>query len=373
MSKKKTLYIIYSEFFIYEQNKISIGGIQNYILGLIEVFHIKYNIKIIQKSNQFFKKEFKDYTVQGFKIKKNHNLGNQLYNNIKSNLNDEDYIIWASDRIACKTNHNKTVSIQHGITFDFLDYENIKIGNILKKSLLLSVTYRFFQYLSAVKFFLRSKTVVCVDYNFLNWIRTILPRSYTNRAVVIPNFTKIPNLNVQKDTTSINILFARRFVAYRGVFVLCEVVKAILSKYDNVNFGIYGEGVLNDYIKKELGDFNNVTISSFNFDEAIDVSLNYDISIVPSLASEGTSLSLLESMACGCVPIASNIGGMTNILIDGFNGFLVNPTATDFVKKIEYLINNPDELLSLSKNARETSVKSFSFRKWKMEWEQVLK
>lgn len=373
MSKKKTLYIIYSEFFIFSKNKISIGGIQNYILGLVEVFHNKYNVKIIQKSDQNFIKEFKHYTVQGFKIKKNQKLGKQLFKNIESKLNNEDYIIWASDRIASKTKHTKSVAIQHGITFDFLDYKNITIGKILKKSLLLSISYRFLQYLSAVKSFLRSKTIVCVDYNFLNWIRTILPRSYTNRAIVIPNYTKIPELNVQKDTNAIHILFARRFVEYRGVFELCEVVKAILNKYDNVNFGIYGEGALKEYIYKELGDFNNVTISSFNSNEAIEISLKYHISIVPSLASEGTSLSLLESMASSCVPIASNIGGMTNILIDNFNGFLVNPTANDFIKKIEYLLDNPDELKSISKNARKTAEKSFSFKKWKNEWEQVLK
>ena len=50
-----------------------------------------------------------------------------------------------------------------------------------------------------------------------------------------------------------------------------------------------------------------------------------DISIIPTLHSEGTSFTCLESMASQLPIIASNVGGLGNLIIDGFNGILINP------------------------------------------------
>lgn len=368
---KPNLYIIYSLFYTKNGEDIIIGGIQNYILGLIEVFHQDFNIKIIQKSSKNFKIESDKYNVYGFKLKGN-KVGKELHDNIRFELKENDYLVWASDRISCKTKHKKTISIQHGITFDFIDYQNIKIGKILKKSLLLSIVYRQFQYFNAIRFFLNSSKVVCVDYNFLNWVRTILPRKLTQRAFVITNYSKIPDLKLTK-SNDIKILFARRFVDYRGVYLMVELVKQISKKYDNVSFGIYGEGPLEKYIQQELGGYDNVLISKFSTKDSTKIPLEYNISIIPTIASEGTSLSLIESMACGCVPIASNVGGMTNVVLDSYNGFLVNPDSTEFINKLEYLILNPQELNRMSINSRETIIHSFSFKKWKNEWLEVFK
>lgn len=375
MSKlvKSNLYIIYSKFYSEEGGHIVIGGIQNYILGLVDVFHEKFNIKIIQSASINFEIKEKKYIVYGFKLNRG-KVAKQLYHKIYNNLNKTDFLIWASDRISYKSKHKNTIAIQHGITFDFIDYQNIKFGVLLEKNLILSILYRQFQYISAIRYFLNSKNVVCVDFNFLNWVRTILPRKLTSRATVITNYSKIPKkINNYKNNKNINILFARRFVEYRGVYLMVETVKSISKKYNNIQFGIYGEGPLEGYIKNELASFENVVISRFTSEKNIEIPLDYQIAIVPTIASEGTSLSLLEAMACGCVTIASNVGGMTNIILNAYNGFLVKPDSKDFERKIEFLIKNPDEIRRISDNAINTIKHSFSYFKWKNEWEQVFK
>lgn len=366
---KPNLYIIYSQFYSKEGDNILIGGIQNYILGLVDVFHKNFNIKIIQSASNNFTITKKKYKVYGFKLKKG-KLAKQLYYKISGNLNNTDYLIWASDRISYKSKHQNTISIQHGITFDFIDYKNIKFAKILQKSLLFSIMYRQLQYISAVRYFLNSTNVVCVDYNFLNWVRTILPRRLTQKTTVITNYSKIPK-DTDNNNKILKILFARRFVEYRGVYIIVEIVKSISKKYNNIQFGIYGEGPLEEYIRSQLASFDNVVISSFGPEKNIIIPLDYQIAIIPTIGSEGTSLSLIESMACGCVPIASNVGGMTNILLDNYNGFLVNPDSNEFERKIEFLIANPNEVDRMSKNAKNTIKHSFSFSKWRTEWEQV--
>ena len=206
INNKTSIYIIYSNFLDDEGQKHVIGGIQQYIFGLINVFHKDFSIKVIQKAKTSFYKKFDEYDVYAFDVSKN-KIAKELYYKIKDEINPSDYIIWASDRISAKINHKNTISIQHGITFDFLDYKSIRLGNLIKSSLALSILYRLFQYGSAITYFLKTPQVVCVDYNFLNWIRTILPRTITDRAVVIPNFSKIPNAyNKTRENKNISIL-----------------------------------------------------------------------------------------------------------------------------------------------------------------------
>jgi glycosyltransferase involved in cell wall biosynthesis len=371
-NQKPRIYIIYSLFLTIEGERMVIGGIQKYILGLVKVFHQKFNIIIVQKAKTNFEKEFETHKVLGFITRNEKKIGKELFFEIKTIIKPSDYIIWATDRISTKIKHKNVLAIQHGITFDFIDYNNIKLGKLLKKSLPLSILYRVFQQINAVKYFLRSDKIVCVDYNFLNWIRTILPRNLTKRAVVIPNYSEIPELIPTSKSNTLKILFARRFVNYRGVYILSEIIENYSKIGQEIEFGIYGEGPLEEFLKEKFLNFKNVTISSYDTENTLEILKTYDISLIPTIGSEGTSLSLLESMACGCVPIASNIGGMTNVIIDGYNGFLVNPIAKDFCEKIDYLINNKIEIEMLSNNARVSVEHGFSFQVWKSKWQQVL-
>jgi glycosyltransferase involved in cell wall biosynthesis len=66
-------------------------------------------------------------------------------------------------------------------------------------------------------------------------------------------------------------------------------------------------------------------------------------SITPSLWAETFGLTLLESFACNKPVIASNIGGMTEIIIDKLNGFLIKPSDVGELKeKVIFLNNNRD-------------------------------
>ena len=376
MSKKEkpTMYILYPLFLDEKGEEFIIGGIQQYILGLINTFKNDFTIVIVQKAKFNFCKKFDDYIVKGSFLSKK-NIGKELYKTIAKNIKKDDFIIWATDRISIKTKQINTISIQHGITFDFIDYNNIKFGRLLKKSLTLSILYRILQQYSAIKFFLRTPKVVCVDYNFLNWARIILPRNITDRAIVIPNFSKLPDKSkrLDKEKKDIKILFARRFVEYRGVFILSEIIEHFLKNNSNVYFGIYGEGPLESFLKEKFDKFENIKISSYKAEDSQKIQLEYDISLIPTYGSEGTSLSLLESMSCGCVPIASNIGGMTNVVIDRYNGFLVDPIAADFIDKIEYLIDNPNEINRISEAARNSIEYGFLFHQWQERWKKIIK
>ena len=78
-------------------------------------------------------------------------------------------------------------------------------------------------------------------------------------------------------------------------------------------------------------------------------------------------------MSAQCAVIASNVGGMTNIILDNYNGLMVNAgDAEDLYLAIKRLLDNIDDRRRLSLKAYETVKLAFSYERWVEKWTQVL-
>ncbi|WP_343643724.1 glycosyltransferase family 4 protein [Chryseobacterium sp.] len=352
--------------------QITVGGIQNYLIGLgTALKNAGYEVVIYQGADENFVSEYKGITIIGKKNNLKESLKKQtkdVFNQVNDKISVDDIIVFGTDKIAFKLKgYSKTISIQHGISFDYISYN--AFPGFFKKNIV-GIFYKLLQCYKNAKDFLICKNVVCVDYNFTNWIRTILPRNYSENTVVIPNYattSKEISIN-QISGDKIKILFARRFEMMRGVHILIDIVKNITAKYDNVEFTICGEGPLKNELIKEIGSFANVNITKYGIGESEQFNLQHHITLVPTYGSEGTSFSLLEGMAAGAVPIVSNVGGMTNIILDDYNGYIMNPDSKAFIEKISFLIENPDTLKRISEKAKETVEYSFNEQKWRINW-----
>ena len=85
-----------------------------------------------------------------------------------------------------------------------------------------------------------------------------------------------------------------------------------------------------------------------------------DVFVQPSREPEGFSLMLIEAMASGAVPIATNIGGTLDIVRDGENGFLFVPNDVTnlamLIQKTRQGINFPRVIEQAVQSAREVNV-----------------
>jgi glycosyltransferase involved in cell wall biosynthesis len=78
-----------------------------------------------------------------------------------------------------------------------------------------------------------------------------------------------------------------------------------------------------------------------------------DIFVLPS-HSEALSNSLMEAMAIGCVPVASNVGGNPELVEDGVNGFLFEKgNVMELADRLERLIESPPLRNRFAKTSRE--------------------
>ena len=127
------------------------------------------------------------------------------------------------------------------------------------------------------------------------------------------------------------------------------------------------------YLKEKLGKWSGaVRFITYKSDESISIHEKCDIAVVPTIGYEGTSLSLLEAMACKCAVICTNVGGMTNVVIDHYNGLMINPNSNQLFYAIEELIENAELRAALAEKGYETVSKAFSLDKWKNKWEMII-
>jgi spore coat protein SA len=90
-----------------------------------------------------------------------------------------------------------------------------------------------------------------------------------------------------------------------------------------------------------------------------------DIVIVPSIGKEAFGLVNIEAMACGIPVIATNNGGMPEIIQHGDTGFLINPkdAVNELAAYLDKLLSNPAFLKEMGENSVLNVKKNFTWEK----------
>ena len=366
----------------FDKNVVSrkIGGVETYLLNLSRLFNrLGHKVTIYQEANKNCNVDFEGIhikavkTLQAKEVDRKQHLYKVLLKDYDKN---NDLLIYGADHYSVKTNISRSLSIQHGIGWDLpSSYLTRKrffkdgVGAWLKK---------IQGNLNGFNNSRNSGHLVCVDYNFVNWLRTIYPYSVDDSMTVIPNFTKeIANdseIKIKSGKKSLSVLFARRFTDYRGTRVFSQAISELLLEFKDITITFAGDGNDYSFLYDMWGDNKQVKFIKYNSDDSLNIHLEHDIAVIPSVASEGTSISLAEAMAAGCIPIATNVGGMTNMIINGFNGYICKPTASGIYNTLRRaLLLEKAEKKEIIINAYSTAKASFTRERWENDWKSVLK
>lgn len=357
--------IFYVRYYKEDGSQLSIGGIESYITQLtILAKKIGYESRVFQFGNEEFTKNTDYAKVYAVVKKKNYDF-KLLYNKALSMRDGSNkYIsIIANDELIPSFKVPNSIVIQHGIGFDYVTERKLPDALLFAYN-----TYTAFKRVWAMN---KVDEAVCVDNNYICWYRTQRPK---NRVKLTPilNFTEIGPSNVVKDRDFVNIVFARRFVKIRGTRLFAPVAKRLLEEYPNVKITFAGGGPDEDYLRSTIGTNSRVEYTTYKSSESLKFHEKFDIAVVPTLYSEGTSLSLLEAMSAHCAVVCTNIGGMTNIILDGYNGLMVTPDSDEIYNAVVSLVENENLRNDIANKAYETVSRSFSLEKWQKEWTKVL-
>jgi glycosyltransferase involved in cell wall biosynthesis len=145
---------------------------------------------------------------------------------------------------------------------------------------------------------------------------------------------------------------------------LLRAVQMVVRQEPKVTFLLVGHGRLQPAVKAQAQELNiteNVIFTGFRTD-APRLMAAGDLSVLSS-QFEGLPISLLEAMALGRPVVATNVGGVSEVVTDGVEGFLVDPLdPAQLADKILALLRDPELRQRLSENARRRVREKFSIQ-----------
>jgi len=154
-----------------------------------------------------------------------------------------------------------------------------------------------------------------------------------------------------------------RLTAIKGQKYLIEAAKKMLAKQPETVFVFLGDGELMDELKMlatNLGIKDKVRFLGWRPDVA-EVMSTFDVFVLPSL-NEGMGKVLVEAMALGKPIIASNIGGITDLVIHEENGFLVPHADADAIaRSIKSLYCHPAKRKEMGGNGKRKALEYNSY------------
>jgi len=165
----------------------------------------------------------------------------------------------------------------------------------------------------------------------------------------------------KKDNIRIVIGFISKVIALKGWFVFADAMKQLKDLGIPFKAIVGGQQGGNEIkILQEYNLINEVDfVGMIDYKELPKYYSAMDIFIFPTLMEESLGLVALEAMANGTPVIASNIGAISDYLIDGKNGFFFKKgNVDDLILKIkEYYYSDIDDKALFSHNARKTALK----------------
>ncbi len=151
---------------------------------------------------------------------------------------------------------------------------------------------------------------------------------------------------------------AGRFAAVKGHRYLIEAAVSIAEARPDTTFVFLGSGELLEELQnmaEKLGLKENVKFPGWRADVAEVMSV-FDLFVLPSL-NEGMGRVLVEAMALGKPVVASDVGGIPDLIIHGKNGYLVPPgDALSLSAAIGDLIEDPEKGRKMGENGKKRAV-----------------
>jgi glycosyltransferase involved in cell wall biosynthesis len=190
------------------------------------------------------------------------------------------------------------------------------------------------------------------------------------------DFTKF---HIQKNLNERNRIvgYVGRLCEVKGVFNFIKAIILLSKEKIEATFWIGGTGELYTKIERFISDNklgDQVTLAGWITHDKLPRILNeLKLLVLPSY-SEGLPNILLEAMACGTPVLATPVGAIPDIIKDGETGFLLKSNNPKHIAdKIIELLNKPELLEKVSKNAYNYVRENFSYEKTLESWRKIIR
>ena len=204
-------------------------------------------------------------------------------------------------------------------------------------------------------------------------------KGYKDKIVIIPNginIEEVTTVHTQEESRNMLglpvdapiILFFGSLVRYKGPDVLLKAFKTVKKEFPMVKLIFAGRGEMFDELSNQalkLDLVNDVIFTGFVEEDKKPLYFKAaDIFCLPSTTmAESFGIVNLEAMASGIPIVASNLGGIPDIVKHGVNGLLAEPgNDQNLADALSYLLKNEKLRNKMGITGKEF-VKEYSWQK----------
>lgn len=182
-----------------------------------------------------------------------------------------------------------------------------------------------------------------------------------------PIHTVTPRLEVKKTKSDIRkeIGVSGKIVSYAGKLSIGKGTNYFLDMVKilkDVNFLVAGTGPLKEDFIKASNEYENlIYFGRISHEKVLEMYKASDIVCSTSVWPEPLSRVPIEAISVGTPCIATDVGGTSEIIDDGINGFLIPPNSVDdLVKRVNILLSNKKLRQKFVKKGKLKIEKEFS-------------
>lgn len=182
-------------------------------------------------------------------------------------------------------------------------------------------------------------------------------RKYKHKFTLKYNFIKDPS-ETPYTTSDRYVMYIGRLTEEKGIHVLLKTFAA-----NSIPLKIIGDGALKEMVQTFCKTHSHVQYLGFKSkQEVLELVGKSSALIFPSLWFEGMPLTIVEALSTGTPVIASEMGAMKEMVINGVNGFTFHPgDPDDLNKKLQQLMQkNEQEIKAMRAMVMQDFKKRFS-------------
>jgi glycosyltransferase involved in cell wall biosynthesis len=145
-------------------------------------------------------------------------------------------------------------------------------------------------------------------------------------------------------------LFIGRLAEGKGIGTLLRAWERLGQQ---LPLKIAGDGPMSEFVRKQAPSLNIEYLGRCSSAQVVELLKNATLLIFPSLWYEGQPMTIIEAMACATPVIASAIGSMNELIVDGVNGFRFSSGDADaLVDCVKSVLARPENHSALRLSAR---------------------
>ncbi|WP_419135325.1 glycosyltransferase family 4 protein [Flavobacterium sp. T12S277] len=200
--------------------------------------------------------------------------------------------------------------------------------------------------------------------------------AYNERIIKIENGIEIDdNSFYQKDAGKIKIGFVGRWAHEKRPELFLQIAKNVIPNFPNAQFEMLGTGMKSN--KKSIDSAGVLFLGEVtNKDSLREIYKNMTFLLITS-SREGFPMVIMEAMAHGVVPITTNVGGITEHIVNDENGIVIDDTdeqiiVEKFTASIAELIMNINYREKIAQNAYLYAHNNFQIQKFNDSYKKLL-